>query len=167
MPPSPAATPAGAPPSGMVAVTAPLPGSILDTVASVTLAAQTDPYPYASPTGPLPTAIVATTVPVRGLTSCTVLSNSFATQISPAPATTPAGPRPTRMRSTTRPAESTRSRKLSALSVTQTAPAPGAIPFGRPTPVTTTLRPPRPASITATESGRAARWADPRVAALT
>src|SRR5262249_9548937 len=86
-PPTPAATPAGTLPSGMVAVTMPLPGSILDTVAPVTLAAQTDPYPYASAIGPLPTPIVATTVPVRGLTSDTVLSNSFATHISPAPAT--------------------------------------------------------------------------------
>ena len=42
IPRAPAARPAGVPPRGMVASTRPLPGSILDSVPSVTLATHTD-----------------------------------------------------------------------------------------------------------------------------
>ena len=108
----------------MVATTSPVPASILDSESLVSLATQTDPYPKAITSGPIPTWIVATCRPAPGLTSETVSSSSLATHTSPPPTVTPAGPRPTGMRSMTCPAESTRSRRSSALSVTQTDPAP-------------------------------------------
>src|SRR5258708_6545267 len=82
--------------------------------------------------GPIPTRMVATGRPAPGLTSEMVPSSSLATQASPPPTVTPAGPRPTGMRSMICPAWATWSRRLSALSVTQTPPAPTAIPFARP-----------------------------------
>src|ERR1700733_12065121 len=165
--PAPTAMPVGALPRGMTDTTSPVAALILDRVSLVTLATQTDPYPDAMTLGPIPTVITPTCVPAPGLTSETVPSSWLATQTRPSATVTPAGPRPTAIRSMTCPAESTRSRRSSALSVIQTAPAPETIPFGRPTPVTTALRLSCPPSITPMVFGPAARCARPPPATTT
>ena len=90
------ATPAGASPTGIVAVTAFVVGSIRDTVSSLVFATQTLPPPAAMPLGSLPTGIVAVTLFVVGLILDTVLPKLLVTQmLSPSKTRPPFGPSPT------------------------------------------------------------------------
>ena len=81
----------GVPVTGMVAVTVPVPGLILETLPSVALATHTAPAPAATPIGSRPTAIDFTILPVAGSSSYTRLEIWPVTHTRPKPTATATG----------------------------------------------------------------------------
>ena len=93
----------GASPTGMVADTALVPGSIRETVPSRVLPTHTASAPASIGPGELPTPIRWSTRPVRGSMRDTLASVSLVTQTAPAPTAMPIGDPPTGAVQATRP----------------------------------------------------------------
>ena len=119
----------GLPPTGIVAITLSVLGSIRLIVPSPLLATQTEPAPTAMPAGEGPTGIVVTTDRPAGSIRLTVSSSESATHTPPAPTAIPLGPLPTAI-GVDRPVGSTRVTLFASESVSQMAPSPIAIAVG-------------------------------------
>ena len=126
------ATDRGIPPTSIVFATRFVRGSIRETVPDRLFATHTAPAPTAMPEGRCPTGILASTARVEGSIRVTVPSRLLATQIASRLAAMAAGPSPSGIVSVTAPSPAATIRRsvLSLLSVTQTAPAPTAMPVG-------------------------------------
>ena len=85
----------GLPPTGIVATTLLVSGSMRVTVPSPLLATQTEPAPTATPLGERPTGIVSVTEREPGSIRVTLLSSESATHTPPSPTAIPVGPLPT------------------------------------------------------------------------
>jgi hypothetical protein len=121
--PAPTATSSGPAPTGIVATTSSVFGSIRDTVPSPLLATQTAPAPTATPMGDLPTAIVFWTDPVRGSMRTSELSSASVTQTAPAPTLTSVGTFPTGIAVVAPLEPSTRVTVFASSPTTQTVPS--------------------------------------------
>ena len=121
------ANPWGRFPTAIVRATAPVTGSIHETVPAYWLATHTAPRPTVIAPAPSPTAIVAATVLVVGSIRDTVPSRLLATHTDPKPTTIAVGPVPTLIVAVTWSAcGSTRTTRSPASSLTHSPPAPAA-----------------------------------------